>query len=278
MEELLTNATPGNRIIYTITSGLLLGAGIWIATLLILYNRRNPPHKKQLTKELVRRAWSTPEIGTILTTLLFFYTLASFAGRFFYAEQIQAAQLIIAIVVNATVFSLITFLGHRRGSSWQDGFGMGFQQLEKMKLAPLFYLALLPLLIWTTQASSWVLELLSGKELELQKAAQIITEGRPWLRVAYTLVAILLAPLFEEIMFRGLLFPYLVKHNGLAGGTILVALIFAGLHFHLPSFVPLALLSTGLSLAYWRTGSLWVSIGMHTIFNAVSIFSLYLLA
>ena len=46
------------------------------------------------------------------------------------------------------------------------------------------------------------------------------------------------------------------------------------MHFHLPSFAALFLLSGALCLAYWRTGSLWVSIGMHTIFNAVSILAL----
>ena len=278
MEELLANATPENRIIYTMLSGLLLGAGVGVALWLFRYHRRNPPQKKKLTDELIRRAWGTSEIGAILATLLLLHVLASFSGRLFYAEQIPVAQLMIAVVVDALVLGLIAVLGHRRGSSWQDGFGMGFHQLKKLRWAPLLYLALLPLMVAAAQASSWILEFVFGQEPELQQVAQVIAEGRLWLRVAYALVAILLAPLFEEIMFRGLLFPYLVKQHGLVGGTVLVALIFAGLHFHLPSFVPLALLSAGLSLVYWRTGSLWVSMGMHAIFNAVSIFSLNLLS
>jgi len=278
MEELLANATPENRLLYAIASGLLLGAGALAAFLLTLHDRRNPPDGKALTDQLVRRAWSTPEIGSVLAVLLLLYALASFSGRFFYADQIPLAQLAIAVAVDAAVLALIAILGHRRGSSWKDGFGMGFRQLEKLRLAPLFYLAVLPVLILATQASGWLLELLTGKEAELQKAAQVIAEGRPWLKLLYALVAIFVAPLFEEIMFRGLLFPYLVKRSGLAGGTVIVSLVFAGLHFHLPSLVPLVLLSAGLCLAYWRTGSLWASIGMHAIFNAVSILALNLLA
>ena len=278
MEELLANATPGNRMLYAIIGGLLLGGGAWAAYLLIRHNRRNPPNRKALTNWLVRRAWNTPEIGTVLATLLLLYVLASFSGSFFYADQIPAAQLAIALAVNATVLTLIAILGYRRGNSWKSGFGMGFRQLAKLRFAPLFYLATLPALLLATQASSWVLELLTGKETELQKVAQVMTEGSPWLRIAYALVAIVVAPLFEEIMFRGLLFPYLVKRNGLVGGTAMVSLIFAAMHFHLPSFIPLALLSVGLCLAYWRTGSLWVSIGMHALFNTVSILSLNLLS
>jgi membrane protease YdiL (CAAX protease family) len=36
-------------------------------------------------------------------------------------------------------------------------------------------------------------------------------------------------------------------------------------------FISLLILSIGLSAAYWRTGSLWVSIAMHSIFNAVTL-------
>jgi len=278
MEELLANVRPENQMLYAIVSGLLLGTGALVAFLLTLHNRRNPPDGKALTELLACRAWSTLEIGIVLASLLLLYALASFSGRFFYADQIPVAQLAIAVAVDAAILALIAFLGHRRGSSWKNGFGMGFRQLKKLPLAPLFYLATLPVLLLATQASGWVLELLTGKEAELQKAAQVIAEGRPWLRIAYALVAIFVAPVFEEIMFRGLLFPYLVKHSGLAGGTVLVSLTFAGLHFHLPSFVPLVLLSAGLCMAYWRTGSLWASIGMHAIFNTVSILSLSLLA
>jgi len=278
MEELLANASPENRMLYAIAGGLLLGVGALAAFLLTLHSRRSPPNGKALTNLLVRRAWNTPEIGTVLAALLLLYALASFSGRFFYADQIPAAQLAIAVAVDAAVLALIAFLGHRRGSSWKSGFGMGFRQLGNLRFAPLFYLATLPALLLASQASGWVLELLTGKEAELQKAAQVIVEGRPWLRIAYILVAIFVAPLFEEIMFRGLLFPYLAKRGGLAGGTAMVSLIFAALHFHPPSFVPLALLSAGLCLAYWRTGSLWAGIGMHAIFNTVSILSLNLLA
>ena len=83
-----------------------------------------------------------------------------------------------------------------------------------------------------------------------------------------------LDPLYEEVLFRGVLFPYLTKRAGLAGGTLLVSALFALLHFHLPSMAPLFLLSIALCLAYWRTGSLWVNIGIHAIFNATSILAL----
>ncbi|HEY5621114.1 MAG TPA: CPBP family intramembrane glutamic endopeptidase [Pontiella sp.] len=65
----------------------------------------------------------------------------------------------------------------------------------------------------------------------------------------------------------------------LTNGTVLVILsVSAGLAHQtgvLHLFTSLLILSIGLSAAYWRTGSLWVSIAMHSIFNAVTLAFLY---
>lgn len=77
-------------------------------------------------------------------------------------------------------------------------------------------------------------------------------------------------------MFRGILFPFLVQRVGLKWGIVAVSALFAVIHLHVPSMLALFLLSAGLCVAYWRTGSLWVSIGMHAIFNGVTILLLKL--
>ena len=139
----------------------------------------------------------------------------------------------------------------------------------------MFYLALLPFLILITKAYHLLLQHVFGMEIELQNVAQAIQQELSWLQFLYSLSALFIAPVYEELIFRGLLFPYVVKRGGLAAGIILVSGIFAAMHYHGPSFVPLFLLSATLCLAYWRTGSLWVCIVMHMIFNAVTIFALH---
>ena len=126
-------------------------------------------------------------------------------------------------------------------------------------------------------SNAWhlLLQHITGLEIVLQDVAQAVTQEPSWLRTLYILTAVFAAPLFEEVLFRGMIFPYLVKYTGLAKGTLLVSVSFAVMHFHPPSFVPLVLLSAVLCLAYWRTGSLWVSIGMHAIHNAVTILALH---
>jgi len=68
-----------------------------------------------------------------------------------------------------------------------------------------------------------------------------------------------------------------VRRTGFWTGTALVSLIFAGLHWHLPSLLPLFLLSAMFSLAYARTQSLLVPMGMHAAFNGVTVALLLLM-
>lgn len=229
------------------------------------------PGRKVLTDRLAERAWSTPHVGIVFGVLFLLYSFASFIGLLFYEEQIPLVRLASTLLIYTVIAALIAHFDRQRGRSWAAGYGMGLQQLRQLALAPLLYLATIPFLMLATKAWHLLLHEVFGLEIELQNVAQLIAQEFSWLQVLYIVTAVAVAPLFEELLFRGLVFSYLVKHTGLTGGTVLVSLLFALMHFHLPSLVPLFLLSTALCLAYWRTGSLWACIGMHAIFNAVNI-------
>ena len=59
-------------------------------------------------------------------------------------------------------------------------------------------------------------------------------------------------------------------------GTAAVAVWFTLVSGSFHSFLSLMTLSTGVCLAYWYTGSLWTSIVMHALFNAVTLYTLNL--
>lgn len=236
----------------------------------------SPDDRKELTDRMVSRAWSTPHICMVLGALLLFYFFASFAGRFFYEEEIPLVRLVLTVLLYTFILTLVALINLRRGDSWSSAYGMGYRQLGKLTLSPLIYLAALPFLLAAAKAWHWLLQHAAGQAIELQEVAQLISQELTWLQVLYIVMAIAFAPFFEEIIFRGIVFPYFVKYTGLARGTLLVSVLFAMLHFHLPSFIPLVLLSALLCMLYWRSGSLWIGIGLHGIFNAVSILVLNL--
>ena len=67
----------------------------------------------------------------------------------------------------------------------------------------------------------------------------------------------ILAPLFEEIIFRGILLPTLSRDFGVISGIIISAFIFALAHLSLGEMPPLFVLGVGLAITRIASGSLF---------------------
>jgi membrane protease YdiL (CAAX protease family) len=89
--------------------------------------------------------------------------------------------------------------------------------------------------------------------------------------VMFVLVAVVMAPIFEEILFRAFLFRGLANSCGWAWGAVISGAIFGAAHLQLDVFLPLAVLGFILAWAYRQTGSLWTNITMHALFNAIAV-------
>lgn len=89
----------------------------------------------------------------------------------------------------------------------------------------------------------------------------------PWVLAMMLLVACVLAPVSEELIFRGTIFRYCRQRIGRGGALLISATLFGAMHWNWAGFVPLALLGVGLAVAYERTGDLRVPIFAHGLFN-----------
>ena len=89
--------------------------------------------------------------------------------------------------------------------------------------------------------------------------------------------AIVLAPLFEETIFRGALLPVAARRLGPLGGVLLSALIFAVAHLSLGELLPLLVLGIGLGWLRWSGGRLGSCVLMHALWNALTFTNLVLL-
>ncbi|HNF71801.1 MAG TPA: CPBP family intramembrane metalloprotease [Chitinophagaceae bacterium] len=88
------------------------------------------------------------------------------------------------------------------------------------------------------------------------------------------LLAVCLLPaLIEEIFFRGclqqLLLHWMKKYTWLV--LILVAAIFSAFHGQMSGFLPRLYLGLILGIVYYLSGSIWLSIGLHFLNNAISV-------
>ena len=90
-------------------------------------------------------------------------------------------------------------------------------------------------------------------------------------RVMIIVLAVVVAPISEEFIFRFFIYGVMRRYFGIAVGLVFNALLFAAAHTHLPSAAPLFVLGTCFTLAYEWSGSILVSMAMHSLFNSVQL-------
>ena len=134
------------------------------------------------------------------------------------------------------------------------------------------FLAVLPVCLGLMLASKSVLEHYGIQSIEhesLELAWQVST---PWL-VLLGLSVVVLAPLTEEIFFRGLVQSMLRRYLHRPWvAVVLTAVFFAALHEpYWYSMPPLLALGLAIGYNYERTGRLWAPILIHALFNALNL-------
>jgi membrane protease YdiL (CAAX protease family) len=93
-------------------------------------------------------------------------------------------------------------------------------------------------------------------------------------RILIIVFAVAIAPIVEEFVFRFFIYGVLKRYVGCLFGVILSSLLFAAAHAHFPSFVPLFVLGCCFAIAYEWSGSILVSITMHSLFNSLTLTAL----
>jgi membrane protease YdiL (CAAX protease family) len=88
---------------------------------------------------------------------------------------------------------------------------------------------------------------------------------------AMAVAAVIVAPLCEEIVFRGYLYPAAKRFTGPATAMFCSALLFSLAHGSLAMLLPLFLLGFAFAWIYERTGSLWAPIFAHFCVNGSTV-------
>jgi membrane protease YdiL (CAAX protease family) len=115
-----------------------------------------------------------------------------------------------------------------------------------------------------------IVGLIEIESLEPQSTLEEDVFDTPALVALAGILALIAAPLAEETFFRGFLFAGLRKRLGIVISALASGALFGLVHFDPGSIVPFSLIGAVLALAYAFTGSLWISITAHFLFNFVS--------
>jgi membrane protease YdiL (CAAX protease family) len=149
--------------------------------------------------------------------------------------------------------------GHRSATTFLSG-------------AATFVIAM-PVLVVVAKSSEFLVQA-AGLPVDKQDLIGMFARAEtPWLLMTLIVLAVLVAPLTEELVFRAGVFRYLRTRIPRPLALVFPALFFAALHVNwktlsgLASLPPLLVLAVLFSLAYERTGRIGTPIVAHALFN-----------
>ena len=174
------------------------------------------------------------------------------------------------IYVVALLMTSIWIVRRGRGS-WRE---IGFRGTSPWWLLLVFGLFIVQYLALVI--ASALTQLVVGTFENPQIAALTDPAGFSWINftVVFTVGAII-APIVEEVLFRGLLYQWLRKHTSVIVAVLLSAAIFSVAHVVPVLFPALFVVGIVLALAFEWSQSLWVAIALHMLQNGLVIIALF---
>ena len=142
-----------------------------------------------------------------------------------------------------------------------------------------------PVTTFVSQSIEWITYLITDTPRVEQVAIQYfrLVKDSPYLLALALLMILILAPIIEELVFRGFLYSYLKQKMGFKGALLLSAFLFALFHFspsqgfsNLPLLSSLFILALYLGFLYEKQSSLLAPIALHMTFNSISVMRILL--
>ena len=192
--------------------------------------------------------------------------------------RIQLVGIVGTVIYHLVVAGgVVAFLAHVRDQNIYELFG-----LRRLRWPQLLIKVLLGLVIGTVLAVAtfylWNLLIQSGKGEAgaPQEAVRMLRESESIaLKLGIAFSAVIVAPVAEEILFRGFMYPSIKRFSDRFFAAAITSLFFAFIHFNAGSLAPLFVLAMVLTIAYEVTGCLLVPIGIHAAFNLFQVVGLF---
>ena len=206
------------------------------------------------------------------------------AGQFADGSVAQMAANITVLPVAILVSIIVWFqVNHRvyRSPIWlADTFGFNRNNTGRcLMLGLVTGLGLVLISMVLALLTSQLIQAL-GDQVEPQKLVTLIAEESakkeniPTL-IFFVVMAVVVAPIAEEILFRGILYPAIKQIGYPRLAAIGTALLFALFHVNLLTFASLTVVALGLIALYEFTDNLLAPITAHAVFNASNLIMLF---
>lgn len=191
-------------------------------------------------------------------------------------DTVSDGSLVLGMVFHLTVCAgLLLYLFQVRGLNPAELFGL--QNLHWRSLAVTLGIFTIIILISVNVVSAVTVTWLQNfwTDLEPQETVKAFQKSDGiGFKFLVIFLAVVIAPLAEETLFRGFVYGVLKRYTDAPFAALSSSLMFAVIHMHVGSLLPLWMLAVLFCLAYEITGCLLVPMLLHSIFNAVSIIAM----
>ena len=244
---------------------LLVGVYVWVALARQIAARVPDSEAPPL------RTFGIPE-AVIALLLAFFFLLTLLGAPARGVRGMQTRDLIAsAIVTGGLLLALAGYLWLRRFDLNSLG---GFARIgffRTIVTGGILILAAYPIIFLADVITQRLLRSPPEKQAIVEMFSESSTIEQ---RIIIIVLAVSLAPVAEEFIFRFFLYGVAKRYVGRVVGVVVSAILFATVHGHLPSFAPLFVLGTCFAIAYEWSGSILVPMTMHALFNAITLTAL----
>ena len=189
--------------------------------------------------------------------------------------KVRPAGLVVSMLMQITL-ALIVVLWVASRHPVSDWLGLRWSKWKSLLwLTPLTLLGVWAFMITLGLAlqHSGILEWLRGMGVETaQDSVKLLQQAQdPMVIAMMSVAAMLVAPICEELVFRGYFYPAMKHHCGMWCAALVSALVFSAAHASLMALLPLFLLGLVFVWLYEKTGSIWAPIALHFGFNSATV-------
>ncbi len=186
---------------------------------------------------------------------------------------------LVTIVGAIAIMVIIVFLVRASFARRLKGFGLNPRTIGKdFGIAAINYLSIWPvvmvMIILTIEAGKLFID--PDFKIEQHREIEFLIKHQHLpLTISVLISAVVIAPIFEEMIFRGLFQTMLRSLTGKTWLSIIITSVFFVLTHENPEHWPaLFVLSAGMGYSYEKSGSLFRPIFIHAFFNATSVISI----
>lgn len=197
--------------------------------------------------------------GKMGLVLLAFMSILAYAGVMALVYTIVGKPVFAVTYTNAFAATCVIFWRRRNSTA---------PMIKKQRI-PTMECVMVPIITVVMTLGSTVVALWIKQSLNYPSPLQKISETTP--AIAIVIMSLIIAPIGEEALMRGFIYPVLRRKLSVTSTIVITALLFAMLHGNLVQIVLTIPLGIALGYLYERTHNLLACISMHMLFNATAL-------